>query len=139
MTVTYSFAVADAKNDSVETTIGVSPQLRIYNGTAPTNARTALSGNTLLAQGTLPSDWMAASASGVKAKTGVWTLTGQAGAGAGTAGTFYRIYDSAGTNCHEQGTLTATGGGGDMTIDNNSIANAQSITVSTYQKTGGNL
>jgi hypothetical protein len=138
MTISYSNAVKDAKNDAVETAIGTSPKLRIYNGTAPANASTALSGNTLLAEGTLPSDWMAASSGGVKAKAGTWTLTGQSGAGAGTAGTFYRIYDNAGSTCHEQGTLTATGGGGDMTIDNNSIADTQSITVATYSKTSGN-
>lgn len=139
MAVTYSFTVADAKNDAAETAIGVSPKLRVYNGTAPTNARTALSGNTLLAEGTLPSDWLANSASGVKAKSGTWTLTGQSGASTGTVGTFYRIYDNAGTNCHEQGTFTVTGGGGDMTADNASIANAQTITVNTYSKTAGNL
>lgn len=139
MTVTNSYAVADAANDAKETAMGTSPKLRIYNGTPPANARAALSGNTLLAEGTLPSDWMSASASGVKAKTGTWTLTGQSGAGGGTAGTFYRIYDNAAANCHEQGTFTATGGGGDMTVDNNSIANGQSLTVGTYQKTNGNL
>lgn len=139
MAVTNSHAVSDAKNDAVETVIGPSPQLRLYNGTPPANARAALSGNTLLAQGALPSDWMAASVSGVKAKTGTWTLTGQSGAGAGTAATFYRIYDSTGTTCHEQGTMTATGGGGDMTLNNNSIANGQTLTVDTYQKTSGNI
>ena len=139
MSITYSFAVIDAKNDQVETTIGTSPKLRIYSGTMPTNARTALSGNTLLAEGTLPSDWLGASSSGVKSKAGTWTLTGQSGAGSGTAGTFYRIYDNAGTTCHEQGTFTVTGGGGDMTADNASIANAQVITVNSYAKTGGNI
>lgn len=138
MTISYSATVKNAKLDQIETTISTSPQLRIYNGTAPATADTALSGNTLLAQGSLPSDWMAAASAGSKAKTGTWTLTGQTGAGAGTAGTFFRIYDSAGTNCHMQGTLTATGGGGDMTIDNNSIANAQTITVNTFTITSGN-
>lgn len=138
MTVQYSAAVRDAKNDAVETTIGTAPLLRVYNGTPPANCAAALSGNTLLAEGALPSDWMSASSGGVKAKTGSWTLTGQSGAGSGTAGTFYRIYNSAGSVCHEQGTFTATAGGGDMTIDNNSIANGQSITVNTYQKTSGN-
>lgn len=138
MTVQYSATVRDAKNDAVETAIGTAPLLRVYNGTPPANCAAALSGNTLLAEGALPSDWMSNSSAGVKAKTGAWSLTGQSGAGAGTAGTFYRIYNSAGSTCHEQGTFTATGGGGDMTIDNNSIANGQSITVNTFQKTAGN-
>lgn len=138
MTISYSATVKNAALDSKETTIGTAPLLRIYNGTAPATADAALSGNTLLAVGTLPSDWMASASGGTKAKTGTWTLTGQAGAGAGTAGTFFRIYDSAGTNCHMQGTVTATGSGGDMTLDNNSIANAQSITVNTFTITSGN-
>lgn len=136
MALSYSAVVANAKLDQIETTIGAAPELRIYNGTAPTNADTALSGNTLLASGTLPSDWLAAASSKTKAKAGSWTLTGQAGAGAGTAGTFWRIYVT--TTCHMQGTFTATGGGGDMTVDNNSIANGQTLTVNTFSITEGN-
>ena len=37
-----------------------------------------------------------------------------------------------------QGTCTATGGGGDMTLDNAVIANAQVITVNTFSISGGN-
>jgi hypothetical protein len=203
MTVSNSVTVANAKLDQEETTIGAAPLLRAYNGTMPATADTALSGNTLLASGALPSDWMSAASGKVKAKLGTWTLTGQAGAGAGTPATFFRLYDSAGTNCHKQGTLGAavaiatnalsaansnvlnfasttgvavgqlisgtgivanstvlaftgttvtmsqasTAGvanaasitfGYDMTIDNNSIANAQSINVSTFSITAGN-
>lgn len=136
MALSYSATVANAKLDQIETTIGTAPELRIYNGTAPANADTALSGNTLLASGTLPSDWLAAASAKTKAKAGSWTLTGQAGAGAGTAGTFWRIYVT--TTCHMQGTFTATGGGGDMTVDNNSIANGQTATVNTFSITEGN-
>lgn len=135
MTVYQSDAVRNAKMDAVETVIGTGPILRVYNGTAPANETASLSGNTLLAQGTLPSDWMGAASGGVKAKAGTWTLTGQSGAGAGTAGTFYRIYASDGTTCHEQGSFGASGSGADMTADNNSIANGQTLTVNTYQKT----
>jgi hypothetical protein len=138
MAVTYSHAVSNAKNDAVETTIGASPILRVYSGDVPTNARTALVAQVLRAEGTLPSDWMAASANGVKAKTGTWTLTGESGA-SNSAGTFYRIYDNGDTTCHEQGTFTATGDGGDMTVDTNSITAGQIITVATYQKTAGNI
>ena len=136
MTISYSTAVKNAKLDAVESTAGTAAILRVYNGTAPATAGTALSGNTLLAEGTLPSDWMAAASGGTKAKSGTWTLTGQSGAGAGTAGTFFRLYDSGATTCHMQGTFGASGT--DMTVDNNSIANAQSITVSTFTLTAGN-
>ena len=136
MTISYSATVKNAQLDSKETTIGTAPKLRIYSGTPPANADAALSGNTLLAEGALPSDWLANASGGVKSKAGTWTLTGQSGAGAGTAGTFFRIYDSAGTNCHMQGTFGASGT--DMTVDNNSIANAQVITVNTFAITSGN-
>ena len=139
MALSLTTTVRNNMLDQITSAISTSGLLRIYDGTAPANVGTALSGNTLLAEGTLPADWMAPSASGVKAKTGTWTLTGQTGAGAGTAGTFYRLYDSGGSTCHEQGTFTATGGGGDMTVDNNSIADGQLVTIATYQKTAGNL
>jgi len=138
MTISYSAAVKNARLDQVESTMGTSVIMRIYNGTAPANSDAALSGNTLLADGTLPSDWMAAASGGTKAKTGTWTLTGQSGAGAGTAGTFFRIFASNGTTTHMQGTFTASGGGGDCTVDNNSISNGQSLTVSTFTLTSGN-
>jgi hypothetical protein len=37
-----------------------------------------------------------------------------------------------------QGTVTATGGGGDLTLDNTSIASAQSISINTFTITAGN-
>lgn len=203
MTISNSATVANAKLDQEETTIGTSPKLRTYNGTLPANADAALAGNTLLGEGTLPSDWMGAAAAKVKSKAGAWTVTGQAGAGAGAAATFFRIYDNAGTTCHKQGTfgaavaiatnaLTAANGnvlnfasttdvalgqaisgtgvpvgatviaftgttvtmsasstagvanaasitfGYDMTVDNNSIANGQTLTVNTFSITAGN-
>lgn len=131
----YAASIRDAQNEAIETDVGTSPILRVYNGTAPANVAAALSGNTLLAQGTLPSDWMAASSGGVKAKAGTWTLTGQSGAGAGTAGTFFRLFDSAGTTAKIQGTF---GVGQEMVPDNNSIANAQTVTVATFAITRGN-
>lgn len=142
MTLSYSATVKKARLDQTETTIGTAPILRLYNGTAPATADAALSGNTLLAEGALPTDWLAAATNtgnaASKVKAGTWSFTGQAGAGAGTAATFFRIYDSAGTTCHLQGTVSATGGGGDMTLDNVSIANAQAGAVNTFTLTGGN-
>ncbi len=199
MAVQFSTTVRNARLDQTETTIGTSPLLRIYSGTPPANPAAALSGNTLLADIALPSDWMAAASSGTKAKSGTWTVSAAA---AGTA-TFYRILDTAAANVHVQGTvtqsvalttnsLTAVNGnvlnfasttgvavgmnvsgtgvpagatvvaltsttvtlshtstagvangasitfGGDLTLDNTSIASGQSVTVSTYQWTEAN-
>lgn len=133
MTVQFSVAVRNARLDVVETTVGASPKLRILTGAKPADCATAQSG-TLLVEVTCPSDWMNAASGGQKTLAGAWTASASA---SGTAG-YYRIVDSTGTTCHEQGTITATGGGGDMTVDNTSIANGQTVTVTTKTFTEGN-
>ena len=71
MALQYSVTVRNAQLDAVETTVGTAPLLRIYSGSAPANCAAAASG-TLLAEATLPSDWMAAASSGSKALSGTW-------------------------------------------------------------------
>jgi hypothetical protein len=134
MAIQYSAAVRNAQLDTLETTVGTAPLFRIYSGSMPADTATAASG-TLLAEMTLPSDWLAAAASGSKAKSGTWQDT--SANNTGTAG-YFRIYDSGGSTCHMQGTVTATGGGGDLTLDNTSIASAQSISINTFTITAGN-
>jgi hypothetical protein len=137
MAVQYSAAVRNAQLDTWESTIGTSPKLRFYSGAAPANVATAASG-TLLAELTLPSDWMATASSGSKVKSGTWSGTGDAGASTGTNIGYYRIYASDGTTCHEQGTVTVTGGGGDITVDNVNIASGQAITVTSFTRSAAN-
>lgn len=134
MPLKYSVAVRNARLDAIETAIGASPILRIRSGAAPANITDPDSG-TVLATLTLPTDWMAAAASGSKAKSGTWSDA--SADAAGTAGHF-RIYASDGVTVHMQGTITATGGGGDMTVDNTSLAAGQEFTVTSFGITGGN-
>ena len=123
--------VANAMLDQFETTIGVTPIIRIRSGAQPATCATADSG-TVLATINLPSDWMAAAASGSKAKSGTWQ---DASADAtGTPG-HYRLYDSAGTTCHEQGDITITAGGGAMELDSLSLTAAQVFTITAYTRT----
>jgi hypothetical protein len=131
----WSTSVRNAALDAMETTIGTAPLLRIYDLTAgaPANCAASITG-TLLAEMTLPSDWKAAASGGTKAITGTWQDT--SANNTGTAD-FYRIWDSAGSTCHEQGTVTATGGGGDMTLDNTSIASGQQVTITSHTWTAG--
>ena len=134
MALQYLAALRNAQLDAIESTIGTAPILRIYSGSMPANAATASSG-TLLVEMTLPSDWMAAASAGAKAKSGTWQDT--SANATGTAG-YFRIFDSGDTACYMQGTVTATGGGGDMTLENTSIAASQSVTVNTFAITAGN-
>ncbi|WP_042776618.1 hypothetical protein [Sinorhizobium fredii] len=134
MALQYSTAVRNAKLDAVETTIGTSAVLKIRTGAAPADCATADSG-TVLATCSLPSDWMAAASGGTKAKAGTWEDT--SADATGTAAHF-RLYASDGTTCHAQGTVTATGGGGDLTVDNTSFASGQAFTVTGFTLTAGN-
>jgi hypothetical protein len=134
MTIQHSVAVRNARLDAIETAVGTSPILEIRTGAQPANCAAADSG-TLLASITLPSDWLAAASSGSKAKSGTWQDS--SANGTGTAAHF-RLKDSTGTTCHQQGSVTATGGGGDMTVDNTSFASGQSFTVTGYTLTEGN-
>lgn len=134
MAVQLSTAVRNARLDSIETTIGTSAILKIRTGAQPANCAAADSGS-VLATLSLPSDWLAAASGGSKAKSGTWE---DASADAsGTAGHF-RVYDSGGTTCHIQGSITATGGGGDMTLDNTNIASGQDIIITSFTLTDGN-
>lgn len=134
MALQYSTTLRNAQLDQVETTISTAPILRILSGSPPADCATAQSG-TVLAELTLPSDWMAAASGGSKAKSGTWQDS--SANATGTAG-YFRILDSSATTCHMQGTVTATGGGGDMTLDNTSIASGQSVTISTFTLSAGN-
>jgi hypothetical protein len=134
MSLNYGTTLRNAQLDAIETTIGTAPILKIRTGAKPTAAGDADAG-TVLATITLPSDWMSAASGGVKALLGTWQ---DASADAtGTAGHF-RIYDSGGSTCHIQGSITATGGGGDMTLDNTTIAAAQPVTITSFSITAGN-
>lgn len=98
--------------------------LEIRTGSAP-GAGNAATG-TVLATITLPADAFAAASGGTKAKSGTWQ---DASADAtGTAG-HWRM--TGGSNIVE-GTVTATGGGGDMELDSTSITSGQTVTITAF-------
>ena len=130
----YSTTLRNAMLDVIESTIGTDAVLKIRTGTQPATVATADSG-TVLASLTLPTDWMAAAASGSKAKSGTWSDT--SADATGTAA-HWRLYASDGTTCHLQGTVTATGGGGDMTLATATITAATIISVTSFTLTEGN-
>jgi len=129
MGIQLSTSVRNARLDQIESTIGTSAIMKIRTGAPPTNCGTADSG-TVVATLSLPSDWMAAASSGQKSMSGTWQDS--SADAAGTAGHF-RVYDSGGSTCHMQGTITATGGGGDMELDNTVLAAGQQFQVTSFQ------
>jgi hypothetical protein len=133
VSIQLSDRVRNARLNAIETTIGTTPVLKIRTGAQPANCAAADSG-TVLAAVNLPSDWMGNAASGVKSLAGTWA---DVGAAAGSAAHF-RIYDSGGSTCDLQGSVTATGGGGDMEVDNVVFAVSQVFTVTSFALTDGN-
>lgn len=131
MAFQFSVAARNASLDAIETAIGASPTLELRSGAVPATCATADAG-TVLATMVLPADFMAAASAGAKTILGTWQDT--AADATGVAGHF-RIKQ--GVTCHAQGTVTATGGGGDMTVDNTSIATGQQVTVTTFTLTAG--
>lgn len=134
MAIQLSTTVRNSRLDAIETAVGVSAVLKIRTGAAPANCAAADTG-TVLATLSLPSDWMAAAASGSKAKAGTWQ---DAAADATGTAAHFRIYESTATTCHLQGTVTGTGGGGDMELNNTSIATGQQVTITSFTLTDGN-
>lgn len=126
----------DARNATlaaIETEVGVNPILTISTGSVPTNCATANTG-TIVATMVLPSDWLSDAAGGSITLSGTWQdLAADA---SGTAG-YFRLHNNAGTVCHMQGTVTATGAGGDMQLDNTNIAVGQQINITTFTITAG--
>jgi hypothetical protein len=131
MAFQFSTAARNAALDVIETAIGTTPTLRIRTGAPPANAAAAATG-TVLAEMTLPSDWLAAASAGSKALSGTWQDA--AADAAGTAGHFEIVQ---GATRHIQGTVTATGGGGDMEIQNTNIAVGQQVSVTAFTINAG--
>jgi hypothetical protein len=134
MSMKLSVAVRNALLDAIETAIGTSAILKLRTGAPPTNIADADSG-TVVAALTLPSDWMAAADAGAKAKAGTWE-----DASADAQGTIahFRVYASNGTTQHIQGTVTITGSGGDMTVDNPVVEAGQDVVITGFTLTAPN-
>ncbi len=114
--------------DAIEVTIGATAVLKIRTGAQPATCATADSG-TVLASLTLPADYFSAASSGTKAKLGTWS---DASADATGTAAHARLYASDGTTCGWQGSVTVTGGGGDLTLDSVSITAAQTVSITAW-------
>lgn len=78
---------------------------------------------------------MLPAAGGVAEKAGTWE--DPSAEADGTIG-HYRLYAADGVTCHEQGSVTATGGGGDLELDEVEIAVGQAVSIARFTRTAGN-
>lgn len=120
-----------AANGVVDRLDAAAGTIKIYTGAQPADADTDPAG-TLLVTITLPAPaYGAANTSGVAALLG--TPLSAAAAAAGVAGCF-SVETSTGANVF-QGSVTATGGGGDLTLDNTNIASGQTVNINSLSYT----
>jgi hypothetical protein len=99
--IQYADFVRNAKMDAIETAIGTSPFLSLYDGAMPANCATARAG-TLFMSAALPADWLGNAAAGVKSLAGTWSGTATA---PGLA-RYFTIYKSDGTTIAAQGLVS---------------------------------
>ena len=132
LNMNYTAALRNTALDAIDTAIGASGLLRIYDGAQPTDADTAVGAQNILAELPLSA-----------------TAFGAASAGVMTAGAITDDSSANFTGTAAWGTLTTSGGtrvidftvgttGTDMTIDSVSITIGQVVSCSSFVLTGGN-
>lgn len=125
MTVFISNAAAIAALDTLVDRLDLGStnaqaRVRIYSGTPPADADTALSGNTLLAELNMSNPAFGAAVDlNPGARATASAISDDTAADATGTATFFRLVDR-NVATVVQGSVTATGGGGDMTL--NSVA-----------------
>jgi hypothetical protein len=129
MTVRLNDNMANDLLDGIDSVFN-SGTLEIRSGSQPASANDAATG-TLLASIALPADAFAAAASRSKGKSGTWQDA--SADAAGTAG-WFRLKNGADTR-RIDGSVTATGGGGQVEVDNTSLAAGQQFTITAFNLT----
>lgn len=97
-----STTLRNTRANAYTTALGASATVRAYNGTPPASPDAALSGNTMLAQGTFAATPFPGASSGAMTSN---AITGANAAASGTP-TFYRTYATDGTTCLAQHNTT---------------------------------
>jgi hypothetical protein len=135
MALRFSTRLRNARLQAIEDTIGTGARLEIRAGSRPATLAAEDTG-ALLALILLPADFLDPPAGGVTDLNGTWEdLVAE---GTGTAG-YFRIYPAGSPSLADMdGTITGTGGGGDMEVDNTSFNAGQSFTITQFQLTDGN-
>ena len=128
----YAVALRNAMLDTITSQIGSNGKLRIYSGTQPTDADTALGAQTLLADLALSATAAGSAASGVLTFSAITSDSSADNTGAAawgsllTSGNVRKVDFTVGTS------------GTDMIINNTSINSGQVVSCSALTITAGN-
>lgn len=130
MALGYVTTLRNAQLDAITTAVGSAGKLAIYDGTRPATGGTATN---KLAEFTLGSPFAPAASSAVLSPTLPSSVTALL---TGTA-TWYRITTSAAAFVID-GSVTATGGGGDCQLNSTSISSGATVTITAHTISCGN-
>lgn len=135
MTLLLSVPAKDAGLDAVINAIGSSAVMKLWTGTVPATLSSADTGLALVTY-PLSTAWGTAPAS-----SGAKNLANVIIAGATTTiggiATYFRVYDHTNT-AQIQGTVSVSGGGGDMTLSDTDIVPGNPVVVQSWLLVDGN-
>jgi hypothetical protein len=134
MTLFFSDNAAGVGNDAVKALFNTGT-IKIYAATQPTDANTAVGAQTLLATFTCASTAFGSSAASgtTPSRSSVATAAAISDVTAAASGTaaWFRALKSDGTTVICDGSVTATGGGGDLTMTDVSLTSGETCSVQT--------
>jgi hypothetical protein len=119
----YSNGTRDAQQQGLITYAGTGSIIRLYDGTQPTNANTAISTQTLLVSLTVAGSF-GTDSNGTITISSVTSGT----AVASSTATFFRIVKSDGTTVVMDGSVGTSGA--DMNLNTTTIASGQTVSIS---------
>jgi hypothetical protein len=122
-------AFRNIRADTWATRAGANALLKIYSGTQPVDADTAISGQTLLATLTCGATFAPASTVGIAALNAIT----QSNAVAGGTASFFRLTKSDGTTVVLDGTIGVSGC--DLNVITTTVVNGQPFQVSSFSIT----
>jgi hypothetical protein len=125
MAIGMSVSARNARLDAISTVVGNAGKLALYDGVRPATGGTATN---KLAEFTMGSPFAPAASNAVLSPTLPANTTGLAAAGGGTTATWARLSKSDGTFVMDL-SVGATGSGADVILTNVSIAQGQTVTM----------
>jgi len=130
----FSDGVRNARADAITTYAGNAALLRIYDGTQPTDADTAIGAQVLLAELTLGSPMASGASNGVLT---YGSITQDSSANNTGTAAWYRIVKADGTTIVEDGTVGTSGC--DLNLTSTSITSGVAVSVTSFVSTEGNV
>lgn len=133
--LSYIDTLRNSMLDEITTAISSNGLLRIYDGSQPADADTAISGQTLLAELALSATAAPAASGGVLTFS---SITSDSSANATGTATWFRVTTSGGSAVFDGDVSTTAAGTGDLQLDSTSITAGQTVNVTGFTITEGN-